>query len=401
MNDIEQILLNILKERFNGLSMEYADSDLDLQSLSSEAEAQAVKALIFPWVNKNIQEESLILQSWRRIFLTQVADWYYMIDIQNELVQLLSSHNYQFVIMKGAANACFYPEPELRVVGDIDFLVHEEQYKEICEFLIDNGYRSIEEIDGKMHHIGLEKAGIVFELHKRPAGSQRYSDDDNSYLKKFFEDGISQPEIMKVYDYSFPVLPVKQNGIMLLLHIAIHLKVGIGIRHLLDWMVYAKKHLNDGYWEREFKEVAEKAHVTKLAMILTRTCQIYLGLTEDMSWCKPIDDQICHNLIDYFFEQGNFGRKLGKEDADIEFFSQSRTISGFLKQMDLSSQYSFPIVKRYVFLRPFGWACQMGRYLVKALTSKKSIEDLLKDQRKGIKRAEFFEQLGIEFKKTG
>ena len=401
MNDTEQILLNILNEIFHGKPVDYTGSGSGLQSLSSEAEAQAIKALVFPWITKNLKEESLLFQNWKRELLTQVSDWYYLMDIQNELVQLLASYNYEFVILKGAANASLYPEPELRTVGDIDFLVHEEQYQEIYEFLLNNGYKCIEEIDDKMHHIGLEKAGIIFELHKRPPGSQRFSEEDNAYLKSFFEEGISQSEIIKVYDYSFPVLPVKQNGIMLLLHTAIHLKVGIGIRHLLDWMVYAEKYLNDVYWEKVFKKEAEKAHVAKLAMALTRTCQIYLGLSEEKSWCKPMDDQVCSNLIEYFFKQGNFGRKLGKDDAEIELFSQSRTLTGFLRQMDLSSQYSFPIVKKYALLRPLGWICQMGRYLAKVLKGEKSIDALLRDQREGIRRAEFFEQLGIEFKKIG
>lgn len=399
MNDTEQILLNILKEIFYGIPVDYTDYSLDLQQLSLEAEAQAIKALVFPWINKNLQEESHIFQSWKKDLVTQIFDWYHIMDIQNELVQLLASYNYEFVILKGAANASLYPEPELRAVGDIDFLVHEEQYQEIYKFLLNNGYKSVEEIDDKMHHICLEKAGIVFELHKRPAGSQRYSDDDNAFLKKYFENGISQSEIMKVYEYAFPVLPVRQNGIMLLLHTAIHLKVGIGIRHLLDWMVYADKNLNDEYWEKDFKEDAEKAHVKKLAMVLTRTCQLYLGLSEDITWCKSIEDQICNDLIGYFFEQGNFGKKIGNDDAEIELFSQTRTIGGFFRQLDLSSQYSFPIVKKHVFLRPFGWLCQMGRYMIKVLNGEKSIAALLTDQRKGIRRAEFFKQLGIEFKK--
>lgn len=55
----------------------------------------------------------------------------------------------------------------------------------------------------------------------------------------------------------------------------------------------------------------QKAGAEDLAKIVTKMCQMKLGLRTDIVWCNDADDIVCKELLDYIMENGNFGQKIG------------------------------------------------------------------------------------------
>ena len=63
-------------------------------------------------------------------------------------------------------------------------------------------------------------------------------------------------EKVELDDFLIPVLPSLQNGLVLMLHIVKHLKSGLGLRQIIDWMMYVDKQLDNEKWE-EYSSVYE------------------------------------------------------------------------------------------------------------------------------------------------
>ena len=72
--------------------------------------------------------------------------------------------------------------------------------------------------------------------------------DEDKKVIDYFNEGLKHTDTFELYDYTFPVLDPVRNGLMLLIHTAGHLQNGIGIRHLLDWGIYADRYLTDAFF---------------------------------------------------------------------------------------------------------------------------------------------------------
>ena len=259
MNQTEKIVIEIVKEIFSG-EPAVIPEDPNRNAVCKELINQSVYTLAYGWLKDHNYISSDSIQHGMQQMLRQTSKWYFMMDQQQVLVDLLTKEGYVFAVMKGSANAAGYPMPELRKSGDIDILIKEEEYDEIRRFLLQNGYALKEGLDHGKHHFEMTKKGVTIEVHKRPGGINREKTDKNTELVAFFQHGLDSVGWKELYDYKFPVLPDLQNGIMLLLHTAQHLSTtGIGLRHLIDWMLFAERYLSDDCWTREFEQAAKKA----------------------------------------------------------------------------------------------------------------------------------------------
>ena len=59
-------------------------------------------------------------------------------------------------------------------------------------------------------------------------------------------------------------------------HINQHLEEWLGLRQILDWALYADKALDDA-WEHTFAPDVRRLGLDRLAITVTRMCQLYLG----------------------------------------------------------------------------------------------------------------------------
>ena len=391
----EELSLKIIREAISGQE-ESIPINCDWHAIEKEMASQAILPLAYNVMKRGCIPAGDFRRGWIDYILQSIAGWYMMLDVQNELVQILEDSGYKFVIMKGFANAVLYPKPEIRTTGDVDFLVRRDEFDTIYQMLQEKGFHPIGDNDVGKHHLKLRRKGVLFEMHKRPAGTMRNNSMENQNIISYFEKGLEQAHRVELYGYSFPVFEPVRNGLMLLMHTAGHMQEGIGIRHLLDWGLYADRYLSDDFWNDEFQQRAVDVKVEKLAIMLTRICQLELGLCVGRSWCKNININNCYELLDYMVAQGNFGHKAGSEYAGVRFFTESLEPEGFFKRLDRSSCYSLPIVNKYPALRPIGWFYQMGRYIVKGLKWDIISGKLQEDVETGRKRRKLMQDMGID-----
>ena len=126
-----------------------------------------------------------------------------------------------FVILKGNAAAIYYKHPEYRKMGDIDFLVPQDEFEHAQKILQENGYQRDNHGENP-RHVGFKKNGISFELH------HHFSHRDMD-IEDIIIDGLNNRVIGKIGDHEFPMLPSEANGLVLLDHMKAHLKGGMGL----------------------------------------------------------------------------------------------------------------------------------------------------------------------------
>ena len=149
---------------------------------------------------------------------------------------LLERAGIPHVLIKGHASAMWYPEPELRQLGDVDFYVDEADVQRTEALMLQEGFTA-EKTSHGFHHV-FSKDGCHFELHYAIPGVPEGETGDR--CKALLQDILSRSAVRHTPFGDMRLPSTFHHGLILLLHAAHHLtNSGIGLRHLCDWAVFA------------------------------------------------------------------------------------------------------------------------------------------------------------------
>ncbi len=379
MNQTETILLQAMQKSLWNKDLEFP-LDTDWDAVLKEADDQAVLGIIINAAPLNVQKK------WtsRASFVT--AHFVRVLHYQEQLFELLKENDIPMVILKGTAAAMYYPNPAQRSMGDIDFIIPSVLFEKTKTVLAQNGY-TVEDDLHYPRHIDIIIDGIVFEMH-------RFFSDMGIDIEEYITDGIAKNEMAVIYGHSFPTLPPLANGLVLLAHLAFHLKTGLGIRQVVDWMMFVKKNLDDRFWTESFEEAAKKSKLDVLAITATKLCQKYLGLTDNqITWCKNADDELCELLMNNLLSSGNFGKKHGS-GRKVENTVTNIKREGF-RYLQKAGEVNWKAYHKYRWLKPFAWVYQIGRYAKQGIHTKRHFGQIQDDFKRGKQRNDLLEQLHL------
>ena len=359
MSSTEQTLLNLISDSlWRGTLPETVPSEV-----LSEAQQQAVAGLIQP------------------VSYRQMMSFVQYCFEETELIDLLEREGIPLAILKGCAAAVYYPTPTGRAFGDIDFVVPPERFADTVRLLAENEYvRGAD--DGR--HISYERNDIHFELHRR------FSHVDAD-IERYIQDGIAKRETGRIEGHTFPMLPPLANGLVLLYHLRSHLKSGLGLRQVIDWMMYCDKVLDDAFWMDVFEAAADEAGLKSLAITTTALCKKYIGLKSSITWCCDADDALVDLLLESLMSSGNFGRKQGK-GRNVERITTAIKREGLFRYLQRAGEYNWKAYHRHPRLRPLCWLYQIFRY---ARRGKGRVRKLRDDVARGNARYDLLRKLGI------
>lgn len=388
----------MLSLSLTGKANEISLEELNTSELISECSEQGILSLVsdylLPLCKDKKEENTLLFRCVRHIHITQS-----ILKEQEELLELLYSNGFHPLILKGWAAAQYYPSPDKRTFGDIDILFSEEEFYSAVDLLVANGFAHRDKEARVDHHLPLVKDGIVIEPHIAVGGLPE-KENAREYLKQLFYDGLKKPAVKSLLGYEMPFFPDLQNGLVLLLHIRGHLKGGLGLRQIADWMVFVKLHLDDNAYKTEWEEILDKAGLDKLAKVSTALCIKYLGLEGNYTWCNDADDKTVDRMMTFIFEQGNFGHKQRNADLGAKSISRTGGIVGFNKQLYESGVYHWSVRNKSInpetrpILRTLAWFYGLGHYFNK-LHKKGGLPYLVKSYSEAKERRKFFSSLGL------
>ena len=375
------------------------DTPLDWDEICKELAWHAIHILptdLLCRVDSAHQPRYLMLAS------RSVSHWYAIMEGQKALCEQLRAAEIPFVILKGAASACYYPQPTYRQMGDIDFLVPPEHFERARLLMLEENYKPLDEDD--FRHIEFQKNRVLFELHRAFA---IFNDPERAkLLDDLLFAAFKRLETATLEGYSFPMFPPLENGLVLLGHINQHLEEGLGLRQILDWALYVDKALDDDAWEHTFAPIVRRLGLERLTITVTRMCQLYLGLRPDITWCASADEKVCDSLMNYIMEQGNFGRKCDTgSHKTVKILSVLQNIPNFFRHIQYWGMYHWPALKKYPRLKPlltpFAWFWQLCRYLHLGLKREQPLKGLMQDVKKTRSKDALMEELGVKQRKKG
>ena len=227
-----------------------------------------------------------------------------------KLVSFLEDMGIKFFIFKGQSVAQYYPIPESRTSGDVDFYVF-RQYQEKANNLLKEKV-DIEDTHN-LRHVEFTSNSIPFEMHYHTAtfaGSSR-----QKYWDGMIDELSAVLDIVNIKNVSIPVLPPTVYAIYLFTHIYRHfLKDGIGLRQFIDWMMF---------FEAKHKEIVVPELTAKLNKLgLLRAFKAFGAiLTEVLGMdaaCLPYsltesDKRYVDKIMTIVLRYGNFGKYGRKE----------------------------------------------------------------------------------------
>ena len=353
------IMMTIIKSSLWNMEPAFADENI-YKEMNKHA-LIALPANILSTIEMPIE----LHQKWEQDILRHFSYYCNYVYLQNSLPIPVP-----YVILKGTSAAQYYPYPKLRTMGDIDIITKREDYDCACMQLIDNGFIETTSLADKERgrHRSFVKDKYIVEMH---AFFASMNDVDKA---KYFDD------------------LVVNNINVLIEHINQHMEEGVGLRQIIDWMMFVDKCLPDEKWA-EFQEYARKTGLEPLAIAVTRMCELYLGLREH-EWCSAVDEGLCSELMDYILACGNFGRKVDPNQK----MAVSRAIElnhpiRLLKELQTRGVSNWEAA-RNPFLRPFAWIWQGMQF------TKNSLE-VIEQYGKATKLDTMFDVLGVRRSKNG
>lgn len=225
--------------------------------------------------------------------------------LQQQLVGLLEQERCPYVILKGEAAAAYYPVPEHRLLGDVDFIIPEDRAQEIIEKLKQQGYEHSCEED-EYHQI-LRKGTDRMELHFEVAGIPQ--GNAGAAVRAYLADVFDQRRLVRGSTGEFYAPSHAHHGLILLLHMQRHMSdVGLGLRHLMDWSCFVSETWQEHFWQERLLPVLKEIGLFYYCAVMTRTGCICFDL-ECPEWAQSSDEQLCRELIEDLLAGGNFGRK--------------------------------------------------------------------------------------------
>lgn len=368
----------------------------DWNNIYEDIQKQCIE-LLFADLIKEISIPESVKSNWMTNCYDRIAFNAKLLYLQKDICNLLSCECIDYTILKGYAAAIYYPKPQYRAMGDIDLIVPHKELNHALEVMrIRYGNPTINYMRNDKsvaREFIYAKDEYRIELHRQ------FSDlplpCQNDLLNEWIEQDLLSPCIVRSKNnVDFRMLSEEINGLVLLAHISQHLEGGLGLRQIIDWMLYADHCLEDSKWST-FVKKANKLGLETLAITVTKMCQMYMGLsTEKIHWADAAEADLCEELMEFILSCGNFGNKMGINNTVSMVVSQNRSLHVLLKNLQKRGEYNWKLLEKHPGLRPFAGVYQLSRYISKGLKRENALSELHKDIKSGRKRDRMLNRLG-------
>lgn len=272
-------------------------SDREWMDLWAMALKQAVCGIVYDGMGKLPKE----MQPPRRLMLQFMAYTegirkanMRMRSAAEEIVGWFEEEGLEPMVIKGLTVGALYPNPELRMPGDIDLFFHRD-YDRVVPIVRKKGI----EVTLDSNHDKFSYKGIPIELH-------------HTAFKTLFpiEKPDFSPVLFESEGYSGRILNLKANAMLLLMHPARHfMNEGIGLRHVCDWAMFLKRYEDRPELEEAWNEVKRQG-AGRFAIEFTAIAVHYMGLElkNPEKWTGESKPELRDRMLELIIKRGNFAK---------------------------------------------------------------------------------------------
>lgn len=227
------------------------------------------------------------------------------LQFQEILQNFLDAH-LSIIPLKGVYLRNLYPQPDFRTMGDIDLLIHSEDYKQAKTILLDLNYNEVPD-NHPFHKAFIHPKLPSIELHWSLTDAEHF----NAKELLDFQNKVWQHAILEsVGPIKALSLSHEDTCIYLIIHMANHLKyTGFGLRQICDLYLLLNQygtHLNWNYIHQELKNLG----LYPFFSLLITTLHILFNLpltTIPLSDLISFNPKITSFFINEIFQNGVFG----------------------------------------------------------------------------------------------
>lgn len=225
-----------------------------------------------------------------------------------QLYREFLDNNLHPIVMKGIICRQLYGKyAEHRPSGDEDILVRKEEFYEIKEFLEKRGYSCAgSEVTtaqlNQAEHVSFQNENrYCVEVHINLMGRRN---DLRIKMGEVFQDVFEHTRIQKIKNVPMTTMEHTEHYIYLIMHAFKHfIGSGVGLRQLIDVMMYQKHHEHELDWEK-IEEALRECHADGYLGDIQELGVKYLGF--DFAYQLPA---CCsETLLDDVIEVGAFGK---------------------------------------------------------------------------------------------
>ena len=370
LREYEKILLDILANNLFDAGRTVSLSEDDLSAVWCEAYAQAVSLMAFHNSDyKNLSKEKC--EHIRKKLNRTISD-NAKVDYEHvHICEIMKKAGIPCTILKGFASALYYPDPLMRSMGDVDFLVDTENFEEANRLLIENGYQPT----GKNHDVHDVYIGKVCrcEMHFQPSGIPEGK--AGVKVRKYLSGLLEESQTVQTELGEITVPSTFHHGLIILLHMCHHLTGdGLGLRHLCDWAVFLGT-IGEEKFIETFEKPLKDIGLWDFAKIMTYISCRYLGLDET-DFSKDADKELADYILIDIIIGGNFGqKKADRSHESLLISSKNEKKVSMLRQFFISANsivyHNWKAARRFKILLPIGWIFFGGRYLIRSLLGKR------------------------------
>ena len=370
LREHEKVLLDILANNLFNAGRTVNLNEDNLNAVWCEAYAQAVTLMAFHNSNYEILKSDKC--EYIRKKLSQTLAKNAKIDFEHvRICSIMSDAGVPCTILKGFASALYYPDPLMRSMGDVDFLVDTDNFEKAANVLKNNNYESTEK-NHDVHDVYIGKV-CRCEMHFQPSGIPQGK--AGVKVRKYLSDLLQQSKIANTELGNIIVPSTFHHGLIILLHMCHHLTGdGLGLRHLCDWAVYINS-IGEDKFLNMFEKVLKDIGLWDFAKVMTFICCEYLGCP-GMTWAKDADKNLADYILIDIIIGGNFGQKnVDRSHESLLISSKNEKEISMLRQFFISANSivynNWKAARKLKFLLPFGWIFFGGRYIIRSIFGKR------------------------------
>lgn len=244
-------------------------------------------------------------------------------DALEKLADVLNIHNIRYVVFKGQTAAAYYPDPSLRMPGDIDFYCADCDYLKAQDAITKDLGVTFDKRDIVDRHDSFNMDGVRFEMHYKMEilGSSNHQ----KHYDNIMTGAVSSPLYLNFGKTKVATLSPTFNVLHILKHLFNHLLVeGVALRQFCDLAIIIGKTsdcIDVDLLEHSLKAIGYwKAFLASGAFVVK-----YLGLPTDKFpySLSSKDFKWGERILTAILEHGNFGR-----------YNRKRTNSRILRSME-------------------------------------------------------------------
>lgn len=314
MKEHSNIFIKLLSAAIFEKTPDFLLSLPDWDSIYEEAKAHQVHTLLFPLFEKlpaELRPASSLLEVWKYETLREAALQLLHMEQIEKVLLLLHKADIPVIALKGLVLRGYYPNPELRTMGDADILIQKEDFHKVHTVLTSLGYKKRKHDE---RHTAYSLNGYPdIELHGILTDSEEM-EKLNHFTFQVWDNTIP------AFIGSAPALSLspKDQVVYLMFHIIHHVLLsGVGIRQLCDLTVFAVSHAEDIIWEDIFYEM-ELYGYDKFTLVLLSICRelFDLSLAENPITEEEEEFETYRNLLtEDIINSGVYGKCTKEREA--------------------------------------------------------------------------------------